>query len=381
MSVDLENENLDLKLQLASCRAENEKYRSQLENLSKNYDHMVRVEADLNGQLSMVTKVIGDNKAEIDDLTFRIGSADVEMKLYRDELQDLRNKLLDSEREAKSLREQLEDFKSGAFISRTQTENSINFRLSKSYAQEEEEADFGVGHDLIHDHDHQETATKIQSLEKLVEELHTSLHQAEEENGTLRSMVNQKASNSKDTTEVVDSVVAIKAEMTAQLKSKDEEISNLKKEHNIALYNLQATKDEELLSLRKSFEEKISQLQKSLEEMEIEKSEVQRHNNELQAKQEYLSSSAPSSFKATTTEASPNRESNLEVIESRSSLEKALKLYVAEGKNDDILQELNKLVSLIFHPNCLWRQHNLTFECTKCRFSNLKSRNYATRHC
>lgn len=355
--MDVEDENLELKLELASSRAEGVKLRSQLENSTKQLERLSRSEADLINQLNVATKVIGDNRIELDDLTFRIGSADVEIKLYKNELQDLRNKLLESEKEAKSLREQVEDLKSGAYITRTQTESSINFRLSASNAQGEDDADFGVGHDLIHDHDHQETESKIKGLEKLVEELHASLHSAEEENGTLRTMLEKTTSDSEPSvkpTEVVDSIVNVKADMAAQLATKDAEMAALKKAHEDELNRLRVSKEEEIYALRASTNEELARLQKSVEDLEAEKAELQQHYDMLSAKQEYLAQTVPSSFtkpselSISTNDsvgigANPNRTS-MEIVSSQTSLERAVQLYVKEGKNDDVLQEMNNLV-------------------------------------
>lgn len=354
--MDVEDENLELKLELASSRAETVKLRSQLENSTKQLERLSRSEADLINQLNVATKVIGDNRIDLDDLTFRIGSADVEIKLYKNELQDLRNKLLESEKEAKSLREQVEDLKSGAYITRTQTESSINFRLSASYAQGEDDADFGVGHDLIHDHDHQEKESKIKGLEKLVEELHSSLHSAEEENGTLRTMLEKTASDSVKSNEVGDSV-NIKADMAAQLAAKDAEVVALKKAHEEELYRLRVSKEEEIHALRASTNEDLARLQKSVEELEAEKAELQQHYDMLSAKQEYLAQTVPSSFtKPSELTISTNdpvgigansNRSSREIVSSQTSLERAVQLYVKEGKNDDVLQEMNNLVRLV----------------------------------
>jgi chromosome segregation ATPase len=382
--MDVEDENLELKLELASSRAEGEKLRSQLENSTKQLERLSRSEADLINQLNVATKVIGDNRIDLDDLTFRIGSADVEIKLYKNELQDLRNKLLVSEKEAKSLREQVEDLKSGAYITRTQTESSINFRLSASYAQGEDEADFGVGHDLIHDHDHQEKESKIKGLEKLVEELHASLHSAEEENGTLRTMLEKTASDSARPNEVVDSVINVKADMAAQLVAKDAEVAALKTAHEEELYHLRVSKEEEIHALRASTNEELARLQKAVEELEAEKAELQQHYDMLSAKQEYLAQTVPSSFTKpseltiSTNDsvgigANPNRSSR-EIVSSQTSLERAVQLYVKEGKNDDVLQEMNNLVRLV-STICF-----LPFNSNMClpqvtKFEKLKTRN------
>lgn len=352
--MDVDDENLELKLELASSRAEGVKLRSQLENSAKQLERLSRSEADLINQLNVATKVIGDNRIELDDLTFRIGSADVEIKLYKNELQDLRNKLLESEKEAKSLREQVEDLKSGAYITRTQTESSINFRLSASYAQGEDDADFGVGHDLIHDHDHKETESKIKGLEKLVEELHASLHSAEEENGTLRTMLGKNTSESAKSNDVVDSVMTVKAEMAAQLAAKEAEMAVLKKAHEEELYNLRVSKDDEIHALQTSTKEEVAKLRKTIEDLEAEKAELQQHYDMLSAKQEYLAQTVPSSFTKpseltiTTNDpigigANPSR-SSMEIVSNQTSLERAVQLYVKEGKNDDVLQEMNNLV-------------------------------------
>lgn len=338
----LEKENRELKFELEKCREEIEKLRLRAEETSKQVDRLSRTEVDLNNELAAANKTIGDNRSAIDDFTFRMGSTDVEMKLYKDELQDLRSKWLESQKEAKSYRDQLEDMKISA-----RRESSINFRISSSLA-DDDGADFGVGHDLIHDHDHQETETKIQTLEKTVEELHRSLQHAEEENETLRALL-EKYKGGNGATDV-DSILSVKAEMSALLEAKEAEISNLRNIHDEALYTLRSAKDEEIFQVTKKAENSITQMQKNIDNVESEKSEILQMYNAMCAKQDYLARTIPSSFLKSSVcngdgaSAGIANRNSLDLISNETSLEKAVKAYIDEGTNDDVLQEMNNLV-------------------------------------
>lgn len=350
----MESENLELKLEIASGQAEKAALQSQLESMAKQVDRLSRTEADLNNELAAANNIIGENRAIIDDLTFRMGSADVEIKLYRDELQDLRNKLLACQKEANSHREQIEDMRISA-----QRENSINFRLSSSSFAEDDGADFGIGHDLIHDHDHKETETKIQTLEKAVEELHRSLRHVEGENGTLRALLEKNKSS--NTSPDVDSVLSARAEMLALFEAKEAEITQLRKIHEEALYSLRSTKDEELFRVKKETENVIAQMQKNIDDVESEKAEIQLMYNAMCDKQEYLAQTIPSSFMKSSDSNEDGASAGIahriipDVISNETSLEKAVKAYVAVGRNDDVLQEMNNLVRCLFVlDKCIW---------------------------
>lgn len=324
--------------QLTAQKEETVKLRQQVASLSANIDSSKETERELRSQLDAATKCIEQSKNDIDDLTFQIGSADVEIKMYKGELQSLRSKLSDEENVSKQLREELGGLRSEKETFQVQLQNerirSDSIRMSLSASHADDDVDFGIGHDLIHDHDHQETETKVKNLEQLVEELHQSLTQAEEENNALRGFLESQPSGEKSQT-FFEEMQVVRKELADLRKEKDEEITTLKK--------------------------RISQL-------ENEKSELQQQIRSLLSKQDLLSRNAPSSLVISNgvdaNGVGTRKASHKITISNQNSLQKALSDYVSNGITDDILQELNNLVMFVGYYFGILKL-NFLFDCRR----------------